>query len=53
MHTISRNSEISETSNLLRLLVNVADKIRFKWIDKYVSTSNLSMCYTRKNIRES
>ena len=47
------NSENSETSNPHRLLLNLSDKIDLKWSDKYVALSNLSICFTWKNIKKS
>ena len=47
------NSESSKTSDLHRLLLNISDKINLKRNDKYVALSNLSIYYTRKNIKES
>ena len=47
------NSENSKTSNPLRLLLNLLDKINLKRSDKYVALSNLSIYYTWKNITKS
>ena len=40
------NSEISKTSDALRLLINLTDKIKFEKSDKYVALSNFSIYYT-------
>ena len=53
MDTTFMNSESSKTSDLHRLLLNISDKINLKRNDKYVALSNLSIYYTRKNIKES
>ena len=42
------NSKNSKTSDLHRLLLNLADKIDLKIKDKYIALSNLSIYYTRK-----
>ena len=47
------NSENSKTSDPLRLLLNLLDKIDLKRSDKYVALSNLSIYYTWKNITKS
>ena len=47
------NSENSKTSDPLRLLLNLPDKIDLKRSDKYVALSNLSIHYTWKNITKS
>ena len=51
MDTISMSSEKTKTSDPHRLLLNHADKINLKRSDKYVALSNLSIYYTRKNIK--
>ena len=53
MDTISINSRNSKTSDNHRLLLNLADKINLKRSDKYVTLSNLSIYYTRENIKMS
>ena len=53
MDTIFMNSENSKTSDPLRLLLNLLDKINLKRSDKYVALSNLSIHYTWKNITKS
>ena len=47
------NYEYSETSYPHRLLRNLLDKIDLKRSDKYAAPSNLSICYTWKNIKRS
>ena len=46
------NSENSKTYVLHRLLLNLPEKIKLNWDDKYVVLSNLSMYYTWKNIKK-
>ena len=53
MDTIFMNSENSKTSDLLRLLLNLSDKINLKRSHKYVALSSLSIFYTWKNIKKS
>ena len=53
MDTICMNSENSKTSDLHRLLLNLIDKINLSRSVKYVALSNLSIYYTRKNIKKS
>ena len=53
MNTIFTNSENSKTSDSHRLLLNLTDIINLRRSDKYVALSNLSICYTWKNIKES
>ena len=53
MNTIVMNSENSKTSDLYRLLLNLSDKINLKSSDKYFTLSNLSICYTWKNVKKS
>ena len=43
MSTIPMNSGISITSELYRLLLDLADKVNLKGSYKYVSLSNLSI----------
>ena len=45
------NSENSKTSDPDRLLLNLSDKINLKRSDKYVALSNLSICYTWKDLK--
>ena len=47
------NSENSKTSDSHRLLLNLTDKIDLRRNDKYIALSNLSICYTWKNIKKS
>ena len=53
MDIIFMNFENSKTSDSQRLLINISDKIKLKRSDKYVALSNLSIYYTRKNIKKS
>ena len=53
MDTIFMNSENRKTSDLLRLLLNLSDKINLKRSDKYVALSSLSIYYAWKNIKKS
>ena len=45
------NSENSKKSDPHRLLLNLTDKMNLKRSDRYVALSNLSIYYTRKNIK--
>ena len=47
------NSKNKKRSDSHRLLLNLTDKIKLKRSDKYISLSNLSICYTWKNINRS
>ena len=47
------NSKNSGTSDSHRLLLNLTDKIDLKRNDKYVALSNLTICYTWKNRKNS
>ena len=47
------NSKNSGTSDPLRLLLNLTDKINLKRSDKYDASSNLSIYYTWKNMKKS
>ena len=47
------NSKNRKTSDPHRLLLNLADKINLKRSDKYLTLSNLSICYTWKYIKKS
>ena len=53
MDTIVMTSKNSKTSDPLRLLLNLSDKINFKRSDIYVALSNLSIYFTWKNIKKS
>ena len=46
-------SKNGKTSDPLRLLLNLSDKINFKRSDIYVALSNLSIYFTWKNIKKS
>ena len=52
MDTIFMNFENSKTSDPRRLLLNLSDKLNLKKGGKYVALSNLSICYTWKNIKK-
>ena len=51
MDTILTNSKNSKTYDPHRLLLNLSDKLNLKRSDKYVASSNPSICYTWKNIK--
>ena len=53
MDSIFTNFQNSKTSDSYRLLLNLTNKINLKGSDKYVALSNLSICYTWKNIKKS
>ena len=53
MYAIFMNSKKSKTYDPHRLLMNLKDKINLSRSDKYVALSNLSIYYTRKNIKKS
>ena len=53
MDTTFLNSENSKTYDPHRLLLNLTDKINLKRRDQYVALSNISICYTWKNIKKS
>ena len=48
MNAIFVNSKNSKSSHPQRLLLNLAEKINLKRIDKYVALSNLYIYYTWK-----
>ena len=52
MDTIYVNSGSSKRSDPHRLLLNLSDKINLKRSDKYIALSNLSICYTWKNVKK-
>ena len=54
MDTIFMNSKTSDskTSDPHRLLLNRSEKIDLKISDKFVALSDLSICYTCKNIKK-
>ena len=45
------NPKNSKTSDPLRLLLNLTDKIDLKSKDKYIALSNISIYYGWKNIK--
>ena len=53
MNTIFMNYQNSKTSNPHQLLLNLTDKLDLRRKDKYIALSNLSIYYTRKNIKKS
>ena len=53
LDTIFMNSKNSGISDPHRLLLNLTDKINLKRSDKYVASSNLSIYYSWKNIKNS
>ena len=53
MHAIFTNSRKSKISDRHRLLLNLSDKINLKRSDRYVASSNLSICYKWKKIKKS
>ena len=53
MNIIFMNSKNSKTSDPQRLLLNLIDKIDVSRKDKYIAVSNLGICYTWKNIKNS
>ena len=53
MDTIFMNSKNSKTSDLHRLLLKLTDKIDLRKKHKYIDLSNLSIYYTKKNIKKS
>ena len=53
MNIIFMNSKNSKTSDPQRLLLNLIDKIDLSRKDKCIAVSNLGICYTWKNIKNS
>ena len=53
MNTIFMNYQNSKTSNSPQLLRNLTDELDLRRKDKYIALSNLSIYYTRKNIKKS
>ena len=53
MDTIFMNSKNSRTSEYYVLVLKLADKLDLKRDQKSVALSNLSICYTWKNIKSS
>ena len=47
------NSKNSKASDPERLIFNLSDKTNLKSSNKYIALSNISMCYTEKNIKKS
>ena len=52
MNTTFMKSENSKISYPHRLLLNFGDKLNLSKSDKYVALSNLSICYTWKNVKK-
>ena len=52
MDSIFLNSENNKTSDSYRLLLNLTDKTNLTRSDTYITLSNLSICYTWKNIKK-
>ena len=52
-NTIIMNSKNSKRSSSHTLLFNLKDKMILKRSDKYAALSNLGICYTWKNIKNS
>ena len=53
MDTTFMNSGNSKTSDPVRLLLNLLDKINVKRNDKYATLTNISIYYTWKGIKNS
>ena len=53
MDTIFMNSESSKTSEYHDLVLKLTDKLDLRRCQKTVALSNLSICYTLKNIKSS
>ena len=53
MDTVFMNSQNSETSDLLRISLNLSDRIDLNRSDKYVALSSLIVYYTCKNTKKS
>ena len=53
MDTIFMNSENSKTSEKHGLILNLTDKLDLRRDEKSIALSNLSTCYTWKNIKSS
>ena len=51
MDTLFMNSKNSKTSDCHRLSINLTDKTNLKRSDRYVTLSNLSTQYLRRNIK--
>ena len=52
METIFANSEYSKTSKPHVLILHLTDKIALRRGEKSIASSNLSICYTWKNIKK-
>ena len=53
MDTIFMDSENSKNSRPYVLILNLTDKIELRRGEKIIALSNLSICYTWKNIKKS
>ena len=53
MDTVFMNSENSKTSELYILKLKLTNKLDLRIVEKVVALSNLSIYYTRKNIKSS
>ena len=53
MDTILMNSENSKTSNPHVLVLKLTNKLDLRIGEKIIALSNLSICYTWKNIKSS
>ena len=53
MNTIFMNSRNSKTSNPHKLFFNLTDQMDLKKRNRYIALSNLSIYYTRQNIKKS
>ena len=52
MGTVSMNSKNIKTSDPHKLLLNLTVKINLTGSDKFAALSNLSICYTWKNMKK-
>ena len=52
-NTVFMNFENSKSSDPNKLLLNLPDEMNLKGSDKYVTLSNLNICYTQKNLKKS
>ena len=53
MDSIFMNSKNSKTTHPHRQLLNLSDKINLTRSGRYIALSNISICYTWKNIKKS
>ena len=53
MDIIFMNSKNSKTTHPHRQLLNLSDKINLTRSGRYIALSNVSICYTWKNIKKS